>query len=99
MYALGYPLLSLVTLVDALLLIYTFVVIAVAIFSWVNPDPLNPLVRMLRNLTEPVLNRLRPYVPLVGGIDLTPLALVLTIFFVRGGLLPVVATFARDLIN
>ena len=99
MYALGYPLLSLVTLVDALLLIYTFIVIAVAIFSWVNPDPLNPLVRILRNLTEPVLDRLRPYVPLVGGIDLTPLALVVAIFFIRGGVLPVIATFARSLIN
>jgi YggT family protein len=99
MYALGYPLLSLVTLIDAVLLIYTFIIIAVAIFSWVNPDPLNPLVRILRNLTEPVLDRVRPYIPLIGGVDLTPLAVVAGIFFVRGGVLPIISTFARGLIQ
>jgi YggT family protein len=98
MYAIGYPLLSLATILDALLLIYTCIVIAVAMFSWINPDPLNPIVRILRNLTEPVLDRIRPYVPLIGGMDLAPVALILAIFFVRMGILPVIMKFARDLI-
>ena len=98
MYAIGYPLLSAVRIIDSLLLIYTFIIIAVAILSWVNPDPLNPLVRILRNITEPLMERLRPYIPLVGGLDLTPVALIVIIFFIRGGILPVVAQFARSLI-
>lgn len=98
MYALGYPLLSAVTILDVLLLIYTCIIIAVAIFSWVNPDPLNPLVRLLRNVTEPVLERIRPYVPLIGGLDLTPVVLIVAIAFIRSGILPVISHMARSLI-
>ena len=98
MYALGYPLMSLVTIIDSVLLIYTFIILAVAILSWVNPDPLNPIVRVLRNLTEPVVERLRPHVPLVGGLDLTPVVLIAVIFFVRSGVLPIIGQFARSMI-
>ncbi|HEX2859157.1 MAG TPA: YggT family protein [Alphaproteobacteria bacterium] len=98
MYVLGYPLLSAVTILDALLLIYTFVIIAHAVLSWINPDPSNPLVRILANLTEPVTDKVRSYIPLVGGLDLTPLVVILVIFFVRSGILPIISQFARDLI-
>lgn len=98
MYALGYPLLSLVTIVDSLLLIYTCLLIAVAMFSWINPDPLNPIVRILRNLTEPLMDKVRPYTPLLGGVDLTPLVLIVAIFFIRSGVLPVFSQFAKSLL-
>ncbi|PZP40012.1 MAG: hypothetical protein DI585_02330 [Pseudomonas fluorescens] len=98
MYALGYPLLQAVNIIDVLLLIYTCIIIAVAIFSWVNPDPLNPLVRILRNITEPVMEKLRPYIPLIGGLDLTPVVLIVAIVFVRGGILPVISQFAKSLL-
>jgi YggT family protein len=99
MYALGYPLFSLVTILDYLLLIYTFIILAVVILSWTNPDPLNPLVRILRNLTEPVFDRVRPYIPLVGGLDLTPVAVIAGIFFIRTGVLKVLSRIAIDLSN
>jgi YggT family protein len=99
MYALGYPLLSIAMVIDVLLLIYTCIIIAVAIFSWVNPDPLNPLVRILRNITEPVMEKVRPYVPLLGGLDLTPVVLIVAIVIIRTGFLPVVSHFARSLIS
>jgi YggT family protein len=97
MYALGYPLQSAAMILDVVLLIYTCIIIAVAIFSWVNPDPLNPLVRILRNITEPVMEKLRPYIPLVGGLDLTPVVLILIIWFIRSGILKVVSRFALSL--
>jgi len=98
MYALGYPLLTAVSILDVLLMIYICIIIAVAIFSWVNPDPLNPLVRILRNITEPVLEKLRPYVPLIGGLDLTPVALIVIIVFVKNGILRVLYRFASNLV-
>lgn len=98
MYAIGYPLLSAVTILDILLLIYTFVIIAAVILSWVNPDPLNPIVRILRNMTEPVMDKLRPYIPLIGGLDLTPVVLVALISFVRHGVLTVIGRLAHDMI-
>jgi YggT family protein len=99
MYALAIPLLSATQILDVLLLIYTCIIIAVAIFSWVNPDPLNPLVRILRNITEPVMEKLRPYVPLIGGLDLTPAILIVAIVFIRTGVLPIVSHFARGMIS
>ena len=99
MYAIGIPLLSAATVLDFVLLIYSFIMIAAVILSWTNPDPLNPVVRILRNLTEPVFDRVRPYVPLVGGLDLTPVAIIVAIFFIRTGLLRVVIRFAQEISN
>lgn len=99
MYAIGYPLLSAVTIIDYLLLIYTFLVIAVVILSWTNPDPLNPIVRILRNLTEPVFAWVRPYIPLMGGLDLTPVVIIAGIFFVRTGILHTISRFAWEMSN
>jgi YggT family protein len=98
MYAIGYPLLAAVNIVQFLLTIYAFVVIAAVILSWVNPDPLNPLVRVLRNMTEPVMDKIRPYIPLVGGLDLTPIVLVAAIVFINQGVMTVLARLARDMI-
>ncbi len=59
--------------------IYIFIVIARALVSWVNPDPYNPIVRFLHNATDPVLYRIRRLLPFlqVGGIDLSPMALLI----------------------
>lgn len=99
MFLLGHPLLAASQILSNLLLIYTFIIIAAWILSWANPDPLNPLVRILRQLTEPVIDRLRRYVPLVGGLDLTPLVLIIIISFVMKGILPAISQLARGMIN
>jgi YggT family protein len=43
------------------------------LFAWINPDPYNVLVRLVYDVTEPILSPLRRYIPLVAGIDITPL--------------------------
>ncbi len=60
-------------------------VIIRAVISWVNPDPYNPVVRILQRLTEPLLRPLRRLAPphKLGGLDLSPLILVLLIQLVR----------------
>jgi YggT family protein len=98
MYILGYPLLAAVNILSSLLLLYMFVVIAAAVVSWVNPDPLNPIVRFLRMVTDPMLEKLRPYIPPLGGLDLTPLLLLILLAFIRDGLLPIIAEFAQGLL-
>jgi YggT family protein len=65
---------------QALLSIYFWVVIARALISWVNPDPYNPIVRFLHSATDPVFVRMRRILPLqFGGMDLTPVALLIII--------------------
>lgn len=69
---------------DTVLTIYMWIVIARALISWVNPDPYNPIVRFLYNATEPVMYRVRRTVPAVaGGIDLSPLIVILGIMFLQ----------------
>jgi YggT family protein len=65
---------------QAILSIYFWIVIGRAVISWVNPDPYNPIVRFLYNATEPVFSRIRRILPLqFGGIDFTPIALLIII--------------------
>jgi YggT family protein len=55
MFALRHLIEALATIVDLALNIYLWLIIARALLSWVNPDPYNPIVRCLYNVTEPVL--------------------------------------------
>ena len=62
--------------------VYMWLIIARALVSWVSPDPYNPIVRFLYNVTEPVMGRVRRWVPLVfGGLDLSPILIILVIIF------------------
>ncbi len=82
---------SLYYLIDTILDIYTWIVIASVILSWlVAFNVINTHNRVvatigetLYRLTEPVLGRIRRYVPAVGGLDLSPIVLLLGIYFVR----------------
>ena len=68
---------------DILLTLYMYVIIGRAIISWVNPDPYNPIVRFLYRATEPLLYRVRRVLPDMGGLDLSPLVILLGIFFLQ----------------
>jgi len=64
--------------------IFMWIIIARAVLSWVNPDPYNPIVRFIHNLTEPVLYWIRRRLPVVfGGIDLAPVIVLLAILFLE----------------
>jgi len=71
--------------VDSVLSLYFWVVIAAVVLSWVNPDPYNPVVRGIRTLTEPVFYRIRKTLPFtfVSGIDFSPFIVVLGIKFIQ----------------
>lgn len=66
------------------LTIYMWIIIARAVVSWVNPDPYNPIVRFLNNVTEPVLFRIRRIIPVYfGGFDFSPILVILVIIFIQ----------------
>jgi YggT family protein len=84
MFVLGNFLVALAQVLGMVLTLYLYIVVGSAILSWVNPDPYNPIVRFLRGATEPVFRRLRRVVPLyAGGIDFTPMAVILLIVFLQ----------------
>lgn len=84
MYVVGYLLMAVAKVIDIALLCFMWIVIARAVLSWVNPDPYNPIVRFIHNTTEPVLYRVRQFIPFnFGGFDLSPIVVFLVIIFLR----------------
>jgi YggT family protein len=59
-----------------------WIVIIAVVISWVNPDPRNPIVRFLWSVTEPIFRPFRRLLPpsRTGGIDLSPLLVLLIIY-------------------
>lgn len=86
---------ALAVILHYVLTFYMYLIIARAILSWVNPDPYNPIVRFLYSVTEPVLQLVRSRLPLFfGGIDFSPLLVILVIVFLDNFLVPTFAQFA-----
>jgi YggT family protein len=84
MFVIGNFLRALATVIDYALIFYMWIVIARAVLSWVSPDPYNPIVRFIHNVTEPVLYRVRRWLPFgFTGIDFSPLIVLLIIIFLR----------------
>jgi YggT family protein len=76
---------------SGLLSLYFYIVIAAAILSWIEPNPYNPIVRFLYSATEPVFNFFREHLPVVlGGIDFSPILVILGIEFLQQYLLPTI---------
>jgi YggT family protein len=83
--------LSLAVLIDKVIDIYTWIVIAGAIMSWlvafgvvnVNNKFIRMVVDVLYRLTEPVLRPIRNILPNLGGVDISPVILLLGLFFIR----------------
>ncbi len=82
---------SILQLILTIINIYTWIVIASAVFSWLYAfnvvNPRNQFIAMvgstLYKLTEPALRPIRRVLPDLGGLDLSPLVLLLGLFFVR----------------
>lgn len=71
------------TLIGYVLTLYMWLIIIRALLSWVNPDPYNPIVQILYRLTEPALSAVRQRMPDIGGLDLSPIVVLLVIFFLQ----------------
>jgi YggT family protein len=83
MFVVGNTLLGLATVLDYALSFYSWIIIARALISWVNPDPWNPIVQFLTRATEPILAPLRRRLGVGMGIDLSPLIVIAVIWFLQ----------------
>jgi YggT family protein len=63
--------------------IYMFIIIVRALASWFSMDPYNPLYQFLIRITEPVLWRVRKYLPAAAGVDFSPIVVILIIYFLQ----------------
>ena len=64
--------------------IYCLIVVAVVVVSWTQIPRHHPVVRLLHAVTEPILGPARRIVPAMGGIDFSPLVVIVLLRLVAG---------------
>ena len=95
MFFIGYFLIALAKVIGMVLTIYLWIIVARAVLSWVNPDPYNPIVRFIHNVTEPVLYPIRHKLPVsYAGMDFSPIVVFLIIIFLNNWLVPSIERFS-----
>ena len=98
MFVFSNLLLAVARLLELVLWAYFWIIIARAVLSWVNPDPFNPIVRFLYRVTEPVLRPIRRRMPMMQmGLDLSPMLVILAIYFLQAFLVESLRDLALSL--
>jgi YggT family protein len=97
MFVMSNVLQGLATVLDTVLWLYMWVIIARALISWVNPDPGNPIVQFLQRVTEPVLAPIRRWIGWRMGIDLSPIIAILIISFLQIAVVKTLSDFAHQM--
>ena len=89
MFILGNLIIGLTTVLDSVLFLFTIIIIASAVISWVNADPRNQIVRIIHNLTTPIFKMVRRKMRTTyGNMDLAPIIVILIIMFIQAGIVP-----------
>ena len=98
MFVVSNLLVAIAKILDIGLTLFMWIIIARAVISWVNPDPYNPIVKFLNSATEPVLYPIRRRLPIYfGGIDFSPILVILAIIFVQSFLVQSLVQLATRL--
>ena len=98
MFVVNNFMMAIAQLIDFLLTAFMWVIIGRAVISWVNADPHNPIVRFLYEATEPLLSRIRRLLPMsMGGIDFSPMILIMAIMFLQSFLVPTLKQMAMGM--
>jgi YggT family protein len=71
-------------LVATLIDLYSIVVLAAVVMSWIRADRRHPLVKIVYRLTEPALAPIRRVLPTFGGMDFSPMVLLIALRVLRG---------------
>ena len=74
---------SVLNVLDLIVTIYFWSVIAVVVISWVAPGSGHPAIQLVSQITEPVMRPVRNLMPSMGGLDLSPIIVFLILNVVR----------------
>jgi YggT family protein len=70
---------SLIDLVQIVSRVLSVLIIVRAVLSWVSPDSRNAIVALVYRITEPLLAPVRNALPIMGGMDFSPLVVLVAI--------------------
>lgn len=93
----GLLLLSVAELVQLAVNVFFFSILIQVILSWVNPGGYNPMLGLLYSLNEPLLKPARRRLPAMGGLDLSPLLVMIGLKLVEILLVGVLRDLAATL--
>jgi len=102
MSVLGYLIIAIARVLSLVINIYTMVIVVAALISWVNPDPYNPIVKILYGLTNPAfrfVRRLLPNALLRTRIDISPMILLILLIVIETAVTGVLTSFGRGLLH
>ena len=85
MFVVGNLVQAIAIILEKVLSLYSIVIMIAVLISWVSPDPFNPIVQLLRSITEPFFGWIRQRLPfaVIGMIDLSPLVAILLIQLIQ----------------
>ncbi len=98
MYILGYFLQAVAFVLGALIQVAIIAVVVRAVLSFVSPDPYNPLVRLIYQLTDPMLRPVQRLLPPWNGMDFSPLVVLMGLYFLDIFLVQTLNRFAHSLL-
>ena len=99
MFIFGHLFTTLAKLLHLFFQIAIILFIVRAVMSWFQPDPRLPLVAFIHRVTDPVLDRIRRWVPAFGAIDISPLIAILACWFLDGFLVPTLSDLGYRLLH
>ena len=70
-----------------LLDLYSLIVLGAVIISWIQLPPTHPIANLLQTMTEPLLAPIRRILPAMGGIDFSPMVLLIAVRMLRSMIL------------
>lgn len=73
---------ALAQLISLAIMIYIVAILVQVVLSWVQPGNYNPITAVLYQLTEPVLRPFRRALPVISGIDLSPMVALIVLYLV-----------------
>ena len=75
---------SIIVVLISIIVLYKWIIIIGAILTWFSPNPNNPIVNIIYQLTNPAYNFIRKYIPTsFGSIDLAPIILIFALIFLE----------------
>jgi len=72
-----------ITLADWAIQIIIYLIVITSLLSWFQPNPRNPLVRMLHAVVDPVLHPIRTLLPSAMGMDFSPMVAILILWMLQ----------------
>jgi YggT family protein len=91
----GAALLAIPELISLFINVFLFAILIQVIISWINPGSYNPVIGLIHGLTEPLLAPVRRRMPNMGGLDLSPMVVMLGLVVLEMLLIPPI----KDLIG